>query len=64
MSWLAAALGAAAMGAIGYAHGKLWDHDGQLRVLQYQDAVQEKRLDQIDTKLDRILDRLPFGKPP
>lgn len=58
IAWVGVTLGTVAVGAAGFAHGKLWDHDAAIKVLEAKAGAQEKRLDSIDQKLDRILDEL------
>lgn len=57
-AWVAGIVAVVLVGAVGFAHGKLWDHDAGLRVLEVQRTAAEKRLDAMEQKLDRILERL------
>lgn len=58
LAWIAAALATAAIGAAGFAHGKLWSHEVAIERQAERQTGQEKRLDGIDGKLDRILEEL------
>lgn len=46
------------IGALGFAHGKLWDHDRDLRELQVRVGATKEALDSVGQKLDRLLERL------
>lgn len=51
-------LAAIASGAAGFAHGKLWSHETDIAVLKQVGSDRDRRLDDIATKLDRILDEM------
>ena len=63
LAWIATSAAALALGAAGFAHGKLWSHETDIRVLQEKAAGMEKRLDSIDAKLDKILEELRRARP-
>jgi hypothetical protein len=58
VAWMAAALGGVAIAAVIAAHGKIWSHEISIEKQADKQAGQEKRLDSMDSKLDRILDEL------
>jgi hypothetical protein len=66
MAGLATLLATASMGIGAWAHQKISDHDARLVHVEVQQtndghrqADSEARLDRMDSKLDRILERLP-----
>lgn len=63
LGWAATTLAGISLAIGGWAHGKLWSHDGAIVVLQSKDDAKEKRLDRIDGKLDRILEEIRNIKP-
>lgn len=59
---IAAVVGTGLLAVASAAAVKLYDVPTKVAVLEAKQGESDKRLDRIDTKLDRILERLP-GKP-
>lgn len=65
VAWAGAALGMVALGAAGFAHGKLWSHevsieriDERLKAGEQRFNAGDARQDRIEAKLDRILEEV------
>jgi hypothetical protein len=65
IGWVAAAIGSAALAIAGWAHAKLWSHEVSIerqeersKAVEQRFCGSEKRLDQMDAKLDKILEEM------
>lgn len=58
-AWIAGIVGTLVVAALSFAAARLTAHDTQIAVVEDKVRAQEKRLDGMDGKLDRILERLP-----
>lgn len=59
ISWVAGIVAVLLTTSLGFLCTQLVAHETTINVLKEKQTAQEKRLDSIDGKLDRILDRLP-----
>jgi hypothetical protein len=56
--WVASALGAAALPVAGWAHAKLWDHDGAIKIQAEWQRGHDLNQQRVDDKLEKRLDRM------
>ncbi len=63
LGWMGTIFGGVALGAAGFAHGKLWSHETDIAVLKSeQSAVKEALREQSDL-MRRVLQQLPRPIP-
>jgi hypothetical protein len=59
LGWVGTTLGAIAIGAAGFAHGKLWAHETDIAVLRSETSVLKESLQEQKAMLREILTKMP-----